>query len=286
MFHAIIIVIVIFLSGPVFALTVDEAVATGLRNNPEMRTFRLEEDAAQGQMQKAKLPPFSNPVIEGGLSLKDRPQAEPGGKFRNNQISLSQSVEVAGQRGLRIDAATNNLERTRFDVRDLERRLRAEVRDKFAEALFLRDKELLTREYLRIQEELSDLVSVKYQAGAVAALEVNLSQVELAKSQRDVIAASTEYRNALLSLRNLIGVTADNALIPEGELAAGLPPLPEREALLARLAERPDVKATDSEIRRAQAAEKLISREAIPNVTWTVFQEGTNNVTNKAPHLE
>ena len=73
--------IIILFSGPAFALTMEEAVATGLRYNPQMQAIRFEEDAAKGQMQKAKLPPFSNPVIEGGLSLKDRPPDEAGGRF-------------------------------------------------------------------------------------------------------------------------------------------------------------------------------------------------------------
>ncbi len=61
---------VLLLSGPVFAFTMEEAVATGLKNNPEMQAFRFEEEAAKGEMQKAKLPPFSNPVVEGGLSRR------------------------------------------------------------------------------------------------------------------------------------------------------------------------------------------------------------------------
>ena len=233
MFYWITVIIILF-SGPAFALTMEEAVVTGLRNNPEMQAFRFEEDAAKGQMQKAKLPPFSNPVIEGGLSLKDRPPDEEGGRFLNNQISLSQRVEVGGQRGLRIEAATHNLARARMEIHDLERTLTADIRDLFAQALFLREKETLAKEFIQLQEELSRLVSVKYEAGDVAALEVNLSQVELARARRDRIAVSTAYKNALLSLKTLIGMASDAELTPD-DLAAGLPPLPDRETLLDRL---------------------------------------------------
>jgi outer membrane protein, heavy metal efflux system len=264
--------LVIFFTQPALALTLEEAVATGLKNNPEIQAFRLEERVAGGQMQKAKLPPFSNPTIEGGLSLKDRPSQEPGGKFHNNQISLSQSVEIAGQRGLRIDAATNNLERARFGIRDLERTLRADIRDAFAQALFLRDRAALVGEYFRIQEQLAGLVSTKFEAGDVAALEVNLSRVELARAQRDVIAASTEFRNALVSLKRLIGLPQDSTMTAEGDLPTGLPPLLDKQTLLSRISKRPDLKAAEAEARSAEAAEKLARREAIPNVTWSVFQ--------------
>jgi outer membrane protein, heavy metal efflux system len=262
-------------TGHVFALTLDESVATGLGNNPELRAFRLEEEVVRGQLAKAKLPPFSNPMIDGSMSTQGRSPGTPGGAFRNNQISLSQSVEIAGQRGLRIDVATHNLERARLDIRDLARTLRADIKNAFAQALFAHDREALTREYLRLQEDLSNLVSVKYQAGDVAALEVNLSQVELARAQRDVIAASTEYRNALLSLGRLIGLPGGALPTVEGELATGLPPLPEREALLARIGGRPDVKAAETETKRSEVTERLIGRETIPNVVWSVFQGRT-----------
>ena len=272
MFYRIITAIVILFSGPAFALTMEETVATGLKNNTEMQASRLDEDAAKGQMEKAKLPPFSNPVVEGGLSLKDRPPDEAGDRFLNNEISISQSVEVGGQRGLRIDAAAQNLTRVRMEIHDLERTLTADIRDRFAQALFLRDKVTLAEEFVRLQEELSQLVSVKYEAGDVAALEVNLSQVELARARRDRIAVSTAYKNALHSLKLLIGMAPDAELIPEGDLAAGLAPLPDRESLLVRIPTRPDIKAAEAGTLRSKASLELTKREWIPNVTWRLFQ--------------
>lgn len=272
MFRAAMAAIAIVLSAsPVLSLTLDEAISTGLQNNPEMRAARLDEEAARGQMAKAKLPPFSNPVIEGSLSRQTRERGEVGGAFRNNQISISQNVEVAGQRGLRMDAAENNLDRSRHDIRDLERTLRADIGDAFARSLFLRDREALAKEYLGLQEDLAGLVSAKFEAGDVAALEVNLSRVELARARRDVIAASTEYGNSIASLKRLAGMPADASVSPEGSLDMPFPPLPPKEALLARVADRPDVKSAEAEVRRSRAAQRLAGREAIPGVTWSLF---------------
>jgi outer membrane protein, heavy metal efflux system len=272
MFCVIMVVVYsIIFAGPALALTLEEAVATGLYNNPDIQAFRFEEEVARGQVRRAQLPPLSNPVIEGSYSSQDRPSGEPGGAFNNHRITLSQGVEIGGQRGLRINAATNTLERSRLDIRDFERRLKADIKDGFAEALFLRDRETLMEEYLRIQQELSGLVSLKYEAGDVAALEVNLSQVELARAQKEVIAASTVYRNSLVSLKRLIGLPADAAMAVDGELAAGFPPLPERQTLLAGVPGRPDIKAAQAEITRLEAVERLVRREIIPNLTLSVF---------------
>jgi outer membrane protein, heavy metal efflux system len=272
MLYAVIVALFIgFVSTPVSGLTMDEAIATGLRNNPEIQAFRLEEEAARGQVATAKLPPFSNPLVEGSLSRKNRESGEPGGAFRNSQISLSQTIEIAGQRGLRIDAAVSSLERSRFEIRDLERTLKADIGNAFTQSLFLRDKLALTKEYQQLQEDLTGLVSAKFLAGDVAALEVNLSQVELARAQRDVIASSREYANSLVSLKRLMGMSSGSTVSIEGELGVSLPSLPPRDKLLSRIVERPDVKAAEAEIRRSEAAERVVRREAIPSVTWSIF---------------
>jgi outer membrane protein, heavy metal efflux system len=222
-------------------------------------------------MATAKLPPFSNPSVEGSLSRKNRESGEPGGAFRNSQISLSQTAEIAGQRKLRIDAAARSLEKSRFEIRDMERTLRADIGDAFTQSLFLRDKLGLAKEYQQLQEGLTELVSAKFLAGDVAALEVNLSKVELARAQRDVIASSREYASSLVSLKRLMGMASGSTVSIEGELGVSLPSLPPRDKLLSRIADRPDVKAAEAEIRRSEAAERVVRREAIPSVTWSIF---------------
>ena len=117
---------------------------------------------------------------------------------------------------------------------------------------------------------------MKYQAGDVAALEVNLSQVELARARRDVIAASTEYKNGLLSLGTLIGMATDADVTIEGELAAGLPPLPEKEALLARRAGPAGCKSDRGRDKEIGGRPRDLSEgKLIPNVTWGLFQGRT-----------
>ncbi len=219
------------------------------------------------------------------MSTQTRPPGDPGGAFRNNQLSVSQSVEVGGQRALRIDAATSGLERTRLEILDLGRLLRTEIKNSFAQALFTREREALAREYLHLQEELSNLVSIKHKAGDVAALEVNLSMVELARAQRDVIAAATGYRNSLLSLARIIGMPAGSPVSIEGELAPTLPPLPGKETLLARAGERPDVRAAEAETKRSEAAERLARREVVPNVVWSLYQGKTEGGDEKGGTL-
>src|SRR5512146_1103083 len=105
---------------PALAVTLGEAVDMALKNNPDLQSVRLEKDAAQGRLDQAGLWLRSNPVIEGSLSRKD---TVPGGgeKVTNHTFSLSQEFEIAGQRGLRIDAARGGMEKANQEIRERER---------------------------------------------------------------------------------------------------------------------------------------------------------------------
>jgi cobalt-zinc-cadmium efflux system outer membrane protein len=256
---------------PVFALTIGEAVDTALKNNPDLQSVRLEKDTAEGRLDQAGLLLRSNPVIEGSLSRKDT-LPEGGEKVKNYEVRLSQEFELAGQRGLRVDAARSGREKALLDIRDRERVLVAAVKDAFARALAAKRKIALAEEAVKLQGELVASAGIKFQTGDISALEQNLADVELGKSRRDLMLAERERRKALLGLQELIGVKPSAGFSIQGELPSEAPIVPERNELIASAAQqRPDVQSILAEVQQAKAAMKLAGREAIPSVTVSGF---------------
>jgi cobalt-zinc-cadmium efflux system outer membrane protein len=256
---------------PASAITVVEAVETALKNNPDIQSVRLEKEAAQGRLDQAGLWFRSNPVIEGSLSKKE---TEPGGgeKVTNKGLSLSQEIEIAGQRGLRVDAARNGMEKATQDIRDRHRILVAEVKDTFAKALATKRKVELADEAVRLQEQLVSSAAVKYQAGEISQLEQNLADVELGKARRDRLLAEKERRESLLDLQMLLGLTPKSDFSVEGGLPMEAPAIPDKEKLRTLIAsQRPDVLSTAAEVQQARAAMKLAGRDTIPSFTVTGF---------------
>jgi len=256
---------------PAFGMTVSEAVDTALKSNPEIQSVRLEKDAAQGRLDQAGLWLRSNPVIEGSLSRKD---TLPGGgeKVTNNGLSLSQEFEIAGQRGLRVDAARNGMEKVSQDIRDRQRILMAEVKDSFAKALATKRKVRLVEEVVRLQQELVSSAAIKFHAGEISQLEQNLADVELGKARRDRLLAEKERRETLLDLQMLLGLTPKPDFSVEGELPTEAAPIPDKEKLRELTAsQRPDVLSTAAEVQQARSAMKLAGREAVPSFTVTGF---------------
>jgi cobalt-zinc-cadmium efflux system outer membrane protein len=267
-------VAILMLAGTTGAqgMSIDAAVSAALSHNPELQVLRLEEETAQAQLEKTKLPLIANPVIEGAGSKKEKPPEEGGGRFTNYGVKLSQEFEIAGQRGVRIDVAKKSLERVSYEIRDRERTLVYDVKDAFTRALASRKREILAKEVVRLQEELLAFTKIKYQAGAVSGLEVNLAEVELSKAKRDLLSAGRESKEAVLALQGAMGAGPGNGLSVEGKLSPETVSIPGKESLKERAAQlRPDIKATSLEVDRTKRALDLVRREAIPNVTLAGF---------------
>ena len=255
-------------------LTLEQAISLALEKNPELQTLRLEEESAKGQNEKARLLLINNPTIEGSISKKDRPGEEGGGKFTNYGFKLSQEFEVAGQRGARINVSEKELARVKLEIRDKERILISDVKDAFTKVLSLKKKSSLARENVRLNEELLGYTKIKFQAGDVSGLDVNLSEVELSKAKKELLLAEREYRESLLALQGLLGLSPDMSFAIEGDLPSEAPALPDKEALKAlALSHRPDSKAAAFEIEKTEFALKLAKKEAFPNITLSGFYD-------------
>lgn len=255
-------------------LTLEQAVALALEQNPDLQTLRLDEEAARGLNEKARLLLGSNPTLEGTIAKKDRPEEEGGGKFTNYGFKLSQEFEVAGQRASRITVAEKELARITWEIRDKERVLRSDVKDAFTRVLSLKKKSGLAQEVVSLYEELLTYTRMKFQAGDVSGLAVNLAEVELSKTKKELLLVQREYRQGLLTLQGLLGLSPDISFAIEGELPAEAPELPDKESLKAlAFSRRPDSKASAMEIEKTASALELVKKEAFPNITLSWFYD-------------
>jgi len=265
--------LILFLVSPAYPLTVEEAAQRALMHNPDLQALRFEEETASGQLEKARLLLINNPTIEGNVSKKDRPEEEGSGKFTNYGFKLSQEFEIAGQRSARIDIAEKELARVKSEIKDKERVLISDVKDAFTKVIALKKKSGLAREVVQLNEELLGYTKIKFQAGESSGLDVNLSEVELSKAKKELLLSEREYREALLALQGLLGLSPDMSFAVQGDLPSESPVLPDKEILKAALSRRPDAKATVFEVEKTRSALKLAEKEVIPNVTLSGFYD-------------
>ena len=257
------------------SMTVDEAVEYALKNNPDLQAFRFEEEVIRGQEIKARLPLRFNPTLESNIARKGKSPVEEGSRrFTDYGVKLSQEFEIAGQRGFRIGIADKDLGRVRLEIKNRERILISEVKDAFAKTIASKKKIELTKEVIRIQEQLLDFTRTKLEAGEVSGLQVNLAEVEFSKAKRELLVAENEYRESLLALQGLLGLKPDLTLSLEGILLGEVFALPDKGLLLeSTLSKRPDVLAALAEMDSTKGTVELVKREAVPNLTMSGFYE-------------
>ncbi len=262
-------------ASSVNSMTLEEAVEYALKNNPELQAFRLEEDIIKGQGVKARLPLRTNPTLESNLSRKGKSPGEEGSRrFTDYGLKVSQEFEIAGQRGLRISIANKDLKRIDLEIKDRERILIYEIRDAFARAIASKKRIELTKEVIKIQQELLDATVTKFRAGDVSALQVNLAEVELSKAKRENLLAEREYTESLLSLQGMLGLKPDPGFHIEGTLSVEPFSLPNKDPLItSAISGRPDVVAALEEIKLTEDAIGLVQKEKVPNITVAGFYD-------------
>lgn len=260
--------------------TVNQAVAAALRRNPDLLAARQELETARARALKAHYLNQFNPRIEAGASQAHF-QFAPRGNDPQPAVSASLQVEVAGQRGKRIEEAKQNLARVKADVADAERLTKARAKYAFYQALYLRRRWELMRAIEDLNLRLRDASMVRFHSGETPKLEANLAAMRYDQSRRTTLLSRRDYDDGVRALQRVIGIQPRGAMELSGSLSGQAPRVdPERMVELA-MANRPDLQARDYEIKRVAADIALTRRLIVPNPTIRGFAERSADAPGK-----
>ena len=255
-------------------LTVEQAVAIALQRNPDLLAARQELEIARARVVKARYLNQFNPQVEAGASQAHF-QFSPGGNEAQPAASVSLELEVAGQRGKRIEEADQNLARARANVADAERRTKARAEYAFYQAVYLRQRLALMQQIEDLNLRLRDASMVRFHSGETPKLEANLAAVRYDQSRRTTLLARRDYENGLRAVQRVLGMLPRGAIELSGSLSHHAPEVEPERALQLAMVNRPDLRAHDYEIKRITADVALTRRLIIPNPIITGFAERT-----------
>jgi len=245
-----------------------QALQIAREQNPEILAAREELEIARGRLVKAEYPNQFNPEIVGEGGQR---RLGAGGSGADYGVALSQEVEVAGQRGKRIEEAGANLERVEQVVRDRTRLIEAEVKRTFFAALARRQRHDLLQRVEVLNRRVRDASQARVKAGESPVMEANLAEIRFGQSRKETLVAEKDYTSTLLELKRRLNIAPDATLNPSGELHAS-PAAYVLETLIARATEaRPDLLASQREVGRVDAETALTRRLIIPNPTLAGF---------------
>jgi cobalt-zinc-cadmium efflux system outer membrane protein len=258
--------------------TIDFSTALDLarKNNPDWRAAEQEVQVTRGKLATARLISPFNPVIEG----QGGPRRMPGEGTRTDfGAGVSMELEVAGQRGARTTEAEINLQRVEAGFQDFARTFRGRLARAFYQSVFARERLALQRRIENLNRTLLDVTKIKFDAGDVSGLEVNLATVRYGQVRKESLDAERNLTQSLFELRRLIGT--EQMYLPKGKLEISIPTISEAAILDTALANRPDLLARRYEVQRAEAEIALVRRQVLPNPVFGLSfnREGSGDKT-------
>ncbi len=262
-------VVFLFYIGPVMAqeqvegsITVEEAVQVALERNLELKVQEQELGIAQGALVNARL--FPNPELE--------LQGESDTVFSNEgesrfSVGLGQTFLIGPKRRSRIEIAELTMNKTRRDIENSRRLLRAQVKDAFYALLLLQERGKQADELIEINKRLVELTEGRFREGFGSALDVNLAQIQLQQVQSNRAQIEKELSVAKTTLNLFLGRPATAPLITAGEFTDR--PVQVDPAQLEQMAvtQRADLNSQRVAVEIAGKQIDLAKAERIPDVT-------------------
>jgi cobalt-zinc-cadmium efflux system outer membrane protein len=192
--------------------------------------------------------------------LKANPMVEASGKQavsspdNNQMVGIELPLELKGRRQARVDVAAREIEMREAEVRDFERKLAAEVRMKYAEAIAATRNLKFADDLLGLTRESHRLTAARVDVGRSAPLEQNLLFVEMSRVEATRISVESRAEVAILELKKVVGMSPEEALLLRDEFASGWQPPSQSEVINQALFKRPDLVAS-------RAAESLATAQ-------------------------
>ena len=229
-------------------LTFESALDRARESSPAIVAARLRIDQARGRVAGASLPFSTNPTVEveAGRRSGEVSTTDYG-------VEIGQDFELPRRRHARIDAARALVTQEEQRAREAEREVLRDVASAFFRAVEARERADAAASGRHLADEALRIAERRYAAGDVAQLDVNLARTALARGDAEQRAAAATLRGSLTRLQVLLGlaepVTVSGSL---GDAVALAP-----SDLMARAADRPDIRVLDAEIAEAEADQRL-----------------------------
>lgn len=264
-------------AAPVEAWPLERVVSEAVEQAPEVAVARAEEAAAEGVRAADGRWVRENPALEAAVASDALTDDE--GEQRVEAM-LSQTLEVAGQRGLRVKRADAAVDAARARRRAVVLEAAAAAVSAAVELERREARARLAEEALGLARTLEEATGRRFAAGDVSELDRNAAALERARAEARTAMARAEADAARAALNRRLGRPAGAPLSVSVMAQVGIAQSPsdKRLELLATLPspvlnERPEVQAARAEEAAASAEVDLLRRERFPDPTLGVGYE-------------
>lgn len=237
---------------PAGGLSLDQAVARALAQEPSIRAAKTTIDVARGVRAQAGL--RRNP------SISTEFRGEPSGSDNQTMVSVEWPLDLFRREG-RVAVAEREVAAAELAVAERERLLAAEVRARYGDALAsVRDLAVLD-DLVDASRRQHDLLRSRVEEGASPPLERDIVDVELRRLNADRSLQLGRVERVMFELKRAIGASPDDPL----RLRETLEDVVQRESVTAPASlaaeERADVREAAARVTAAEARIDRAERE-------------------------
>lgn len=260
-------------------LTLQEALALADAANPSLKAKQAQLAAAEGVQTDANALLSSNPQLSLDQTRRAVPQAGLGSETRREwSAGISQTLEIAGQRGHRRDAAVAALSALRSEIEEARRVARTSASERFHRVLALQQRVALEAEAGKLFDDTAAAIQKRRAAGEDTKLDANIATVEaerarnqLALAQEQLLDARSELAATLQLPPTSLPLAVGQLTLPQNKLTLG--------DLMASVDAQPRLRALQDRENSATAKLRLEQASVYPDVTvgLNVGREGPND---------
>jgi cobalt-zinc-cadmium efflux system outer membrane protein len=241
-----------------------------LEKNPAFLSEQQSAEIARGELKQARVYPL-NPE----LSIEIPGASSSPTDDDDYRASLTQGIEWAGQRGLRIRAAQAGVTRADAAVRNAARLGVAEASVAFYRALAAKQRLKLAEDVLALNQRLLEAVHIQLREGEISALEGNLAEIEFGRARARVLAVRREVNATTLQLKRLLAIPSyqEIRLVDDNSAAPSFTTLSIDSLVTEAHVRRPDLAMHRTAIREFDLLGQLARRDGIPVLQLSAVAE-------------
>lgn len=245
-------------------ITLNEAVETALKNNPNLTVYEYEIESLEKQKLQAGLIP--NPEVgfeaENFLGGKDL----SGLKGSEFTLSASQLFELGGKRSSRIDLAESEVTSVKGELELRKLELIANVKETFFNLYKIAKQVELQKQFIKLNEEILSTITKRVEAGRTSPAEESKVKVALINSRIELDRLQRQSLSASSKLSSILGTTTKQ-YEPVIDLYENILPPPDRENVIDSLEQIPLINLIEYERDLRAAKLELEKSQAVPDLT-------------------
>jgi cobalt-zinc-cadmium efflux system outer membrane protein len=182
----------------------------------------------------------------------------------HQSVTLDIPIEIGSKRQRRIDVASAELSLADLDVQAATRAMRRQLREQFYTLLAADERVRLAEAVVEIATRVRDAAQQRFEAGAVARLEVMQADLGVARAAADLQAVRSERTAAQATLNAVLNGPAQQLLTLAGSLDDHTMTPPYEQALSTALTSNTDLVGLDRQVAIEAQRLELLRAERTP----------------------